>query len=212
MSPFYNDIMFMQQPRNAVQRKLCFLDAVPFGIDGITGRRANVGFFEDRAVECRTAQIAPVEEGTGQIAAGKIDILGLRMFKNGLFNFCSGKGGMIQHAAVERKGESEWSARIEPQSRHFTLYKQCITHRGVVQHSETKITAGECAVNKGASGKIGAGEIAVDKRAIFVYSLCQRVERNILAAEGCVLDIVAVHCVEGTMFCVGMVGCCTGYY
>lgn len=72
LSFFDINIIFIQKPRQAVQRELCFFYLVGFRVDREIEGSAEVGLFKYGVRKYRSCKIAFVKNGSREIAARKI--------------------------------------------------------------------------------------------------------------------------------------------
>lgn len=134
-----HNIILVQEPRNACHRKFCFLDPVGFGVQGVVIGGAEVGFFQDGAVEGGPGQVTLVEGGGGQITGGKVHFLELTVLEGGLFDFKLEKRRVVERAGVEGEGEADDLAGIKRKAQHFAVPERCLLKSRVHHLRQTQV-------------------------------------------------------------------------
>jgi len=78
---FDHNIIFIQQPYNARQGKLRFLDFVQVGVDGVVSSSSEINFFQVGILEFGFGQVAVIKAALAQVAIGKIGFVNSAMYE-----------------------------------------------------------------------------------------------------------------------------------
>ncbi len=192
-SLFNDDVVPGEKSRNSRNRKFCLFNPIRSRVDRVVVRSPEVGFFNHRPVEYSLRQIAIVKHRPRQVAFRKIDLLYLCIPEYGLFDLCPEERRVIELAAPERKGKSEFITGIETESKHFALVELNVAKGSLAQCGQTQIAAVEDAVDEPEFREVVAGKITMVENAFFVFTLRQRFPREVFFVVGRVVLVWFLH-------------------